>query len=468
MRFFFRISATIVAAALIAACSAHSSLPLTGFASRQTQSERAQDTTLRYYAIAAPDAFPWSIIASQDGSIWFGDWADAVTSASPSDSGRVGHLANGVITEYVAGPATSSPILGAIGTDGAVWFSEFGASTGNMPGAFANVSAIGNVTTYPVPESTKTTPRFSTEAAGNVWYTLQHANKIDEVTPSGTITEFAVPATSQGQARPHDITVGPDGALWFTEWIGNAIGRMTTDGTITNVFMLPDVEAAPRFIASGADGALWFTEGGSQSFGDSFSPSRIVRITTSGDMTKFDLPLPGSTADFIRPAAGGLVFDDLGTNALGFIDYAGNISEYPFQAYGSAFGSANGVLQAADGSYYFADSDGHRIGQLTLGKKGIIMPQTFTVASGGTQLVGVAVAGDRGPYTAAISDQSCASVAPIAGFPLNFSVTGIAPGTCTLTIKGKGKILNAAITVVPASAALQSAARRNVQQTMNL
>lgn len=31
-------------------------------------------------------------------------------------------------------------------------------------------------------------------------------------------------------AEPHSIAVGPDGALWFTEFSGNKIGRISTDG----------------------------------------------------------------------------------------------------------------------------------------------------------------------------------------------------------------------------------------------
>jgi len=44
-----------------------------------------------------------------------------------------------------------------------------------------------------------------------------------------TITEFPVPKIGTGI---RDLTVGPDGALWFTESNGNAnsIGRMTSWG----------------------------------------------------------------------------------------------------------------------------------------------------------------------------------------------------------------------------------------------
>jgi len=42
--------------------------------------------------------------------------------------------------------------------------------------------------------------------------------------PAGSITEFPVPTADSG---PWAITAGPDGNLWFTEYDGNKIGRIT-------------------------------------------------------------------------------------------------------------------------------------------------------------------------------------------------------------------------------------------------
>src|SRR6266516_4831601 len=46
------------------------------------------------------------------------------------------------------------------------------------------------------------------------------------------INEYPVPTSN---AQPYDITVGPDGALWFTETANavNQIGRMTIGGDVT-------------------------------------------------------------------------------------------------------------------------------------------------------------------------------------------------------------------------------------------
>src|SRR3954453_52528 len=92
-----------------------------------------------------------------------------------------------------------------------------------------------------------------------------------------TFTEY--PVASGAALR--DLTTGPDGALWFTERRGEAIGRVTTTGTVTE-FPVPtstdDPLPDPQGIANGPDGALWFTE----MTGDS-----VDRVTTDGVFTRY-------------------------------------------------------------------------------------------------------------------------------------------------------------------------------------
>ena len=94
-----------------------------------------------------------------------------------------------------------------------------------------------------------------------------------------TITEFPLPSGSD----PNRITAGPDGALWFTEYQNNKIGRITTAGVVTE-FPVPTSASSPQGIAAGTDGALWFTESGT---------GKIGRITTAGVITEFPIPKPG-------------------------------------------------------------------------------------------------------------------------------------------------------------------------------
>ena len=90
---------------------------------------------------------------------------------------------------------------------------------------------------------------------------------------SGTITEFNIPTPNAGA---YDIVRGADGNLWFTEEMGNKIGRITVDGVITE-YSIPTANARPRGLtASGA--RIYFTEFAANQIGylDTANPSAIT------------------------------------------------------------------------------------------------------------------------------------------------------------------------------------------------
>jgi virginiamycin B lyase len=113
---------------------------------------------------------------------------------------------------------------------------------------------------------------------GALWVTDGAA--IDRMTITGQSQTFNVDI-----GRLAGITAGPDGALWFTgeSFPYSAIGRITTSGQVTS-FALP-LDRDPIGITTGPDGALWFTEGAG--FGSGTFYSGIGRMTTTGQLTEF-------------------------------------------------------------------------------------------------------------------------------------------------------------------------------------
>lgn len=83
------------------------------------------------------------------------------------------------------------------------------------------------------------------------------------------IGAYSVP---NANSYPYGITVGPDGALWFSQVF--SIGRITTAGAITE-YNTPG-GTTTGFITVGPDGALWFT---------GTYANNIGRITTAGVFT---------------------------------------------------------------------------------------------------------------------------------------------------------------------------------------
>ena len=103
---------------------------------------------------------------------------------------------------------------------------------------------------------------------------------IGRIDLSGTVQEY--PLAEPG-SQPVGITVGPDGAMWFTEFAGNRIGRIdVTTGVITE-FALPEAGIQPEYVAAGPDGNLWFT---------SFDGAFIGRMTPAGAVTLLNANAP--------------------------------------------------------------------------------------------------------------------------------------------------------------------------------
>ncbi|HEY8201084.1 MAG TPA: TIR domain-containing protein, partial [Actinomycetota bacterium] len=105
---------------------------------------------------------------------------------------------------------------------------------------------------------------------GNLWFTELIGNKIGRMTPSGVVKEFPLPTAN---SQPTAITSGSDGNLWFVERLGGKIGRITTAGLITE-FPVSNAEGIVR----GRDGNLWFTVS-----------AGIGKITPEGNHSVFPL-----------------------------------------------------------------------------------------------------------------------------------------------------------------------------------
>jgi hypothetical protein len=80
------------------------------------------------------------------------------------------------------------------------------------------------ITEFPVPTASSYPGSITAGPDGNLWFTEYWGNRIGRITPAGVITEFSTGLFAH--AQPPDITAGPDGNLWFTEYHGNKIGYL--------------------------------------------------------------------------------------------------------------------------------------------------------------------------------------------------------------------------------------------------
>jgi len=130
-------------------------------------------------------------------------------------------------------------------------------------------------------------------ADGAVWTSLPERGELVRVGQSGPVRRVRLDAA---QSRPMVLTLGPDGAIWFSRGDGR-IGRVTPAGDVSSV---PVVTAAgsPYGLCAGPDGALWYTL---------LAADRVGRISLDGDAQEFPLPA-GSMPSLITTGPDGALW----------------------------------------------------------------------------------------------------------------------------------------------------------------
>jgi streptogramin lyase len=211
------------------------------------------------------------------GDIWF----TAVRFAGPGYVGRV--TSGGKFTVFELPGEFSDPAEIAMGSDGAMWFTE------SRWHKIERIDEVGGITEYSIPTGVGSDLPEESEpenialgADGAIWFTDKGTtdegrNLIGRITPKGAVSEFAIPAYG---SSPAGIALGADGNMWFAEAGTNKIGRITPKGAISE-FAVPSVGGS---IALGSDGNMWFTEG--------IGADAIGRITPTGVVTSFSPVVP--------------------------------------------------------------------------------------------------------------------------------------------------------------------------------
>jgi virginiamycin B lyase len=160
------------------------------------------------------------------------------------------------------------------------------------------------------------------------------------------VTRFATPSKN---SQPGMIVAGPDGALWFAEMGSAAIGRITTDGTITE-FRIP-AGGVPTGITVGQDGAIWFAES---------TAGRIGRLTCAGSFTEYPISEGGQPVGIAAGPDGNIWY----TNAAGTVGRLtpdGLLSEFAIPS-GSPLGIAGG-----DSHVWYTVPYANKIGKMNAG-----------------------------------------------------------------------------------------------------
>jgi streptogramin lyase len=299
-----------------------------------------------------------------------------VSGSGFTSSSTVEWNGNSVATNFIAANQLSASIpaslFGSVGNVSVVVLDGVAGTSNNVMFGVAGPGQTVVITTYSVP-SGGGGGVITPGPDGALWFTEPSSNRIGRVTTDGIVTEYTVPTPNSsptGISGPAAIAVGPDGALWFPEYLGSKIGRITTSGVITE-YPLPHPTSYPDGIVAGPDGALWFTEFLSTSF-----QGAIGRISTAGQVTN-EYPITTTVFDngtrpqtIISGSDGALWFTTGGNEApqIGRITTSGVMTDDSWQGAGGV--PANGSFccitsSGPDGELWFTEDIVNRIGRLT-------------------------------------------------------------------------------------------------------
>jgi streptogramin lyase len=141
--------------------------------------------------------------------------------------------------------------------------------------------AAGHVSYYFVSSLHSRPWRIAPGPDGNLWFTNTDSDMVGKITTDGVVTEYPI-----GDGKfPYDIVAGRDGNLWFTENVNNKAGAVTTDGTLVHEYYAPGVDARPTGITSAPNGEIWWVDGGAGTDPE----TNVSRLTKDGDVINYQL-----------------------------------------------------------------------------------------------------------------------------------------------------------------------------------
>ena len=276
----------------------------------------------------------YDLVSDESGSLWvnyltiFSDYRGSTDLAVLRPDGSMQRFTNLPISNgsMVAGP------------DGNIWVrgnavSPAGKVVGEVP--YADEVVVGS--------------------DGNFWTVSVIKEEINRVTPQGSVTAFSYRSGSWSLGYPQELTLGPDGNVWFTTSSG-WIGRVTPSGEITR--FQTGTTASLNGITAGADGNLWFAVGSGLNL--------IGKMTLEGQSTLYSNPAFLSPSHLTTGADGAIWFTM--PNSVGRLTIGNSMS---VSTYTSNFAFPQAVVAGQDGRVWVIDADAGQIKGFGTGRSSI-------------------------------------------------------------------------------------------------
>jgi streptogramin lyase len=196
---------------------------------------------------------------------------------------------------------------------------------------------------FPVPTPNVIPENITVGPDGNLWFNEGLSFEIGMINPTtGAITQFPVSTPAW------KITAGPNGEIWFTNEFGDQIGVFNPTTDVNTEITVPLPGSAPDGITAGPDGNLWFTEPIANAIG-------MMNATTHA-ITEFPVPTANSGLNDITAGPDGNIwFTEERANQIGMINpTTGAITEFPIPP-GNSWPAS--ITSGPDGTLIFTASN---------------------------------------------------------------------------------------------------------------
>jgi virginiamycin B lyase len=290
------------------------------------------------------NAQPEGIALGHDGNVWFTEFGGKIGRITPS---------TGAIARFPGGRAgtRSGPAYITAGPNNSMFFTVH-------DGVLGRITMNGSISYINLPRRGQSNYRGITSHRGRLWV-VDHGGDDDgerilSVSPGGNVRQYPV----DNRANPENITVGPDGALWFTHAGGDpSLGRIAAgarSGAKPKRFSMGGA-TNPYGIVTGPDGALWFTEP---------NGNAVSRFAPGQGLTRYELPSANSQPQNIAVGADGALWFTQGRGArLGRITVDGDVTQFRVRPRSNPFG----IAALPDGTVWYTQFQrvtGDRVGRL--------------------------------------------------------------------------------------------------------
>ena len=164
---------------------------------------------------------------------------------------------------------------------------------------------------------------------GNLWFTQQDQNILGRLTPSGQFTLYPTGANS----GPHGIEFDKQGRLWITRQFSNTISQVIIKGTTASFInhAIPYANSNPHGLTVARDGKVWFTGKEGNIVGYYNPKDDKFQIFKLGDPDPSTNPeMNGNFPIYIKQAPdGSMYFTNLLTSRVSKITQSGKLTQFP-------------------------------------------------------------------------------------------------------------------------------------------